>query len=348
MNDILGCRQVYRRAGTLELGKGLLDAAEAAGVAAAAGGRGGGGGGGAGAEGNAGVPPGELFCRALFTWFSGSPRQACHMFGNLRHDEEWGLPAVYHMLDICIDQDDLLACDVPKSETPDPDDDHDVSLKVASRLLAELRSKVPKGSSIGLRNRILENLLLLASKRKASIQRATDDFVLLMKEKENKDNVTVALGMAIALVLGKNVSRAKHILKRFVKFDWNVEDSADLERSWLLLAILYVQKGKHGTANKLLKRILGHNKGYCKAYQYAGVIAEKEQYYSEAAKQYQNAWKFGGYSNPQIAYRMAYNYMKDRKYVQALDTCQTIKKLHPGFADTCLDIVEICRNNLRT
>lgn len=38
----------------------------------------------------------------------------------------------------------------------------------------------------------------------------------------------------------------------------------------------------------------------CKAWEYLGFIMEKEQAYQDAAKNYENAWKFGNQNNPAI------------------------------------------------
>ena len=38
----------------------------------------------------------------------------------------------------------------------------------------------------------------------------------------------------------------------------------------------------------------------CKAWEYMGFIMEKEQAYKDAAKNYENAWKYGNQNNPTI------------------------------------------------
>ena len=47
--------------------------------------------------------------------------------------------------------------------------------------------------------------------------------------------------------------RARNQLKRLSKAVWNFEDAEYLERSWLLLADIYVQTGKYDMATDLLK-----------------------------------------------------------------------------------------------
>lgn len=47
------------------------------------------------------------------------------------------------------------------------------------------------------------------------------------------------------------------VLKDFVLIQ---QDAEDLEKSWLLLADIYIQSGKYDMATELLKRCLQYNK----------------------------------------------------------------------------------------
>lgn len=42
--------------------------------------------------------------------------------------------------------------------------------------------------------------------------------------------------------------------------NWNPIDAEEFEKSWLLLADIYIQSSKYDTAGELLKRCLRHNK----------------------------------------------------------------------------------------
>lgn len=41
---------------------------------------------------------------------------------------------------------------------------------------------------------------------------------------------------------------------------WNAADAEDFEKSWLLLADIYIQSAKYDMAEELLKRCLRHNR----------------------------------------------------------------------------------------
>ena len=42
--------------------------------------------------------------------------------------------------------------------------------------------------------------------------------------------------------------------------NWNPIDAEDFERSWLLLADIYIQSAKYDMAEELIKRCLRHNR----------------------------------------------------------------------------------------
>ncbi|EPY80279.1 tetratricopeptide repeat protein 21B [Camelus ferus] len=115
-----------------------------------------------------------------------------------------------------------------------------------------------------------------------------------------KDHIPALLGMATAYMILKQTPRARNQLKRIAKMNWNPIDAEDFERSWLLLADIYIQSAKYDMAEELLKRCLRHNRSCCKAYEYMGYIMEKEQAYTDAALNYEMAWKQGNQTNPAV------------------------------------------------
>lgn len=75
-----------------------------------------------------------------------------------------------------------------------------------------------------------------------------------------KDHVPALLGMATAYMILKQTPRARNQLKRIAKMNWNPIDAEEFEKSWLLLADIYIQSGKYDMAGELLKRCLRHNR----------------------------------------------------------------------------------------
>lgn len=68
------------------------------------------------------------------------------------------------------------------------------------------------------------------------------------------------LGLATAYMMIKQTPRARNLLKRIAKMNWSIIDADEFEKSWLLLADIYVHSGKYDMATELLKRCLSHNK----------------------------------------------------------------------------------------
>jgi len=55
-----------------------------------------------------------------------------------------------------------------------------------------------------------------------------------------------------------------------------------------------------------------------------GYIMEKEQAYTDAALNYEMAWKHGNQTNPTVGYKLAFNYLKAKRYVDAIDICHQV------------------------
>ncbi|KAL5971456.1 Tetratricopeptide repeat protein 21B [Taenia solium] len=70
-----------------------------------------------------------------------------------------------------------------------------------------------------------------------------------------------------------------------------IDDSPFLERSWLLLADIYVGMDKRDMAVDLLKRCLQYNQSCYQACEFMGVVAEKNNSYEDAAMYYNTAWE---------------------------------------------------------
>lgn len=215
-------------------------------------------------------------------------------------------------------------------------------------MLRELKQKTGGSEEENFRYRLLGNFLLLATKDKPNVERALEDFTTLASQDAYKEEIGPILGLATAYTMLKQGQRAKNQLKRVVKTIWTFEDAEYLERCWLLLADYYLQSSKYDLASELLKRVLQHNKACTKAYEFSGFISEKEQAYKDAANYYDSAWKFGGKTNPSIGYKLGFNFMKCKRYAEAIDICQQVLKNHPDYPRIRKDILDKSLNNLRT
>lgn len=66
--------------------------------------------------------------------------------------------------------------------------------------------------------------------------------------------------MATAFMILKQTPKARNQLKRIAKMNWNAVDAEEFEKSWLLLADIYIQSGKYDVAEDLLRQCLRHNR----------------------------------------------------------------------------------------
>ena len=83
-----------------------------------------------------------------------------------------------------------------------------------------------------------------------------------------------------------------------------------------------------------------------KAYEFVGMIMEREAAYKDASENYQKAWLFGNKNQPnfgmynsksnllcfvlsylilfQKGFKLAFNYLKDKRYMDAIDICHFV------------------------
>uniref|UniRef100_A0A8D0L119 Tetratricopeptide repeat domain 21B n=1 Tax=Sphenodon punctatus TaxID=8508 RepID=A0A8D0L119_SPHPU len=268
--------------------------------------------------------PGFHFCKGLYLWYTGEPNDALRHFNKARKDSDWGQNAVYNMIEICLN---------PDNET--------VGGEVFENLDGDMGNSTEKQESVQLAVRTAEKLL--KELKPQTVQGHIQLLVLLQK-----DHIPALLGMATAYMILKQTPRARNQLKYISKMTWNPIDAEEFEKSWLLLADIYIQTAKYDVSGDLLKRCLRHNRSSCKAYEYMGYIMEKEQAYKDAAVNYEMAWKYGNQTNPTIGYKLEFNYLKAKRYVDAIDICHKVLEAHPNYPKIRKEILDKARASLRT
>jgi len=142
-------------------------------------------------------------------------------------------------------------------------------------------------------------------------------------------------------------NKARNTLKRIAKMNDKIEDANEFERSYLMLADIYVGRGKFDLAQDLCKKCLSFNKSCSKAWELMGVIMEKEQSYKDAAECYEKSWKFEHEASATIGFKLAFNYLKARKYVEAIDICNKVLALYPAYPKIRKEIMEKAMSLLR-
>merc|ERR1711916_411904 len=189
------------------------------------------------------------------------------------------------------------------------------------------------------------HILLMRRNNKDDFERALQGFTQLANV--YPDHVAPILGIARAHVLMRNAPKARQQLKRVAKMDWSHEEAEEYEGAWLLLADLHVSNGKFDLAQELLKKVLQHNKSCSKAWDYMGYIMEKEQSYQNAAELYANAWEYSGSNDPSTGYKLAFNYLKAKRFVDAIDVCHRVLEVNPDMSKIRKDVLDKARAGLR-
>merc|ERR1711988_1770118 len=129
-------------------------------------------------------------------------------------------------------------------------------------------------------------------------------------------------------------------LKRVAKIAFAAELVDDFERGWLMLADVYVNGGKYDLAEELCWRCLASNKSCAKAWEFLGVVKEREM-------SYENAWMYENEASAAVGYKLSFNYLKAKKYVEAIDVCHKVLTQYPDYPKIKSDVLEKAREALK-
>ena len=114
-----------------------------------------------------------------------------------------------------------------------------------------------------------------------------------------------------------------------------------------MLADINIGKGKFDLAMDLCRKCLTYNKSSGKAWEALGVVYEKEASYADAAECYEKAWLFENEASATVGFRLAFNYLKAKRYVEAIDVCHKVLRQFPDYPKIRKDILEKCQASLR-
>ncbi|XP_006869241.1 PREDICTED: tetratricopeptide repeat protein 21A [Chrysochloris asiatica] len=294
------------------------------------------------------LEPGFNYCRGIYCWHIGQPNEALKFLNKARKDSTWGQSATYYMVQICLNPDNEIVGGeafenhMAESISAERKDSEQHGVRTAEKLLREF---YPHSASGHVQLRLLQSLCLMATKEKANVEAALNTFIELAQAEKN--SVPAILAMAQAYTLLKQTPKARTQLKRQAKAPWVLTEAEDLEKSWLLLADIYCQGGKFDLATDLLRRCIQYNKSCCKAYEYMGFIMEKEQSYKDAATNYKLAWKYSHHASPSVGFKLAFNYLKDKRFVEAIEVCHSVLREHPNYPKIREEILEKAQGSLR-
>eukprot|EP00607_Mallomonas_marina_P008435 CAMPEP_0182424556 /NCGR_PEP_ID=MMETSP1167-20130531/10752_1 /TAXON_ID=2988 /ORGANISM="Mallomonas Sp, Strain CCMP3275" /LENGTH=1377 /DNA_ID=CAMNT_0024604441 /DNA_START=94 /DNA_END=4227 /DNA_ORIENTATION=+ len=269
---------------------------------------------------------GLRYCKGLYARYTNDIVTAIKDFNLSRRDTTWGGEALVHMIELYLNPDQEGVWEEREgggeSVLPDGTQDH---IAIADTLLRELKpiAKDPR------RYKVLENYVLLATRNKASSDRAMQSFIEMLEE--DTDYLPAVLGMATGFMMEKNQHKARNLLKRVGNMELTKFDGEDFEKANLLLAKFYVDKTKNDLAQDLCKRCLAQNKSCSQAWEILGLAMERDVNYEHAADCYEKAWKLEFEASASVGFKLAFSYLKCKKYVLAIDVCEKVLALYPDY-----------------
>ncbi|KAG1708704.1 hypothetical protein DVH05_022330 [Phytophthora capsici] len=280
--------------------------------------------------------PGLHFCKGLYSRFRNNVVEAIDEFNLARRDPEWGERALINMIEIYLNPDNENLWDAGNDGNEGNTKEQTENLRIANTLLDELpMARTERDAKL----RVLEAYAVLAVRTKSMLDKAIQLFMEIL-ETVDRDYVPALLGLATGYMLTKQQPKARNQLKRIAKMNYDQTLADEFERSYLLLADIYINRGKFDLAQELCKRTLTHNKSSGKAWELLGLVMEKEQSYIDAAECYQEAWTCEGEASAAIGFKLAFNYLKAKKLVLAVDVCNKVLDQYPDYPKIRKEILE--------
>lgn len=236
--------------------------------------------------------PGYRFCKGLYHRYSNEPHEAIKHFNHARTagHGDWAVKAIEQMVETYIspDGDDLWHIGVGEKGDEEGEDAPliaaqplpEESAVVAEKLLAEIP---PKERS--MKHDVLNCYILIALRDQDSANDAVNQLSDLLGQ--DAEYIPAILALATALMILEQYPKARNQLKRIVKMSFNSDYWMEFVRAWLMLADIYISNGKFDHALELCKRALKYDQSCRRAWEYLGMIMEKEQSYKDAADYYE-------------------------------------------------------------
>ena len=276
------------------------------------------------------------YCKGLHSRYKSEPLKALRELNHARFDNFYGESAIQNMIEIYLNPaNDLIFSslnDTPFSTTQD-------NIDSAKELVEELKNK-------GVDTSIIECQILIATKQKPNLETAQK----LLKEtlSKNSNYVPANVTMAICQFILGRTSDARNALKLVINNNEYALQHADyFEQAWILMADYNISVNKYDLAEGDLQKALKYNKSSFKAEELMGFIKEKEKAYVDAADHYQKAWLMSNRKNAGVGYRLAFNYLKADRLVDAIDIGKEVVKVNPGMTKLKVEIIEKARGELR-
>jgi len=289
------------------------------------------------------------YCKGLFYRHSNDAYEAIRYFNYARRDGTWGVVSIYNMIELYLNPENENMWHFSEEMLERQKE----PVQIAERLLGELRNYFSAEHPV--RYRILEAYVAMekyqvgsakeSSNQKQLLEQAEHSLIEIVEE--DRDNVPAMLGLCTLFMIERAENKARNMLKRIAKMPYNHDLAEEFERSYLHLAEIYIERSKYDLASDLCHKALDCNKSCGKAWEFLGIISEKELSYKDAADSYEKAWKCLNESSPPVGFRLAFNYMKARRFVEAIEICSKVVRRFPDYPKIKEEILDKCMKELK-
>ena len=98
----------------------------------------------------------------------------------------------------------------------------------------------------------------------------------------------------------------------------------------------------------MCKKTLVQNKSCSQAWEILGLIFEKESNYEMAADAYQKAWVLEFEASAPVGFKLAFSYLKCKKFIEAIDVCEAVLRQYPDYPRISEEILSKALQSVRT
>ena len=144
-----------------------------------------------------------------------------------------------------------------------------------------------------------------------------------------------------------SLKKASNSLKKIVQDKYHLGYSEEYEKSYLMLAELFCEKGKFDIAQDFCKRCLMLNRSCSKGWEIMGAIMERNKQLASASDCYKKSYELGHKSSPLFGFKLALSYFKTNRLAEAIEVCSEVLEIFPNYEVIREEVLEKCFLSLR-
>lgn len=315
--------------------------------------------------------PGVRYCRGLVNRYRNKPQEAIACFNEARHSAAWGVRAVEQMVWTYVSPDgDAVWRTARTDRDGDGDDDSGrggAAMGPRGRRAGGGAAASSKGgdatSPVEASDVALALLGGIAPKNRTRQHSVLRAYGLMIRGQPSATSEAQAIlaalfsadeafapaiaAMATLLLLSGETTKAKNQLKHLTRLPVDVEASEDFVRGYLMLADVQMEASKNDIAIRMCQEALKRDCASALAWEILGDIAEREMSYADAADHFAKAWAVDSERAARVGYKLAFNYLKSRRFTKAIDICHKVLEHFPGYPKIQETIIDVARKSLR-